>query len=56
MKERERARVERGAGDVLVELGSKVDERMAVRYADASGGDIGENQHEEDIMRDIQMW
>ena len=39
-----------------MELGNKVDERMAVRYADASGGDIGENQHEEDRMRDIQMW
>ena len=29
------------------------DEQMAVRQADASGGDIRENQHEEDRMRDI---
>ena len=29
------------------------DEQMAVRHADASGGDIRENQHEEDTMRDI---
>ena len=28
---------------------------MAVRQADASGGDIRENQHEEDGMRDIHV-
>ena len=28
---------------------------MAVRQADASGGDIRENQHEEDRMRGIQI-
>ena len=28
------------------------DEQAAVRHADASGGDIRENQHEEDRMRD----
>ena len=28
---------------------------MAVRQADKSGGDIRENQHEEDIMRDIHV-
>ena len=28
---------------------------MAVRHADASGGDIREHQHEEDRMRDIHV-
>ena len=28
---------------------------MAVRHEDASGGDITENQHEEERMRDIQV-
>ena len=28
---------------------------MAVRHVDASGGDITENQHEEDRMRDIHV-
>ena len=50
VKERKRARVERGAGD-----GDKDDEQVAVRHADASGGYIIENQHEEEIMRDIQV-
>ena len=31
------------------------DEQVAVRHADASGGYILENQHEEEIMRDIQV-
>ena len=31
------------------------DEQVAVRHADASGGDIRENQHEEDRMRDIHV-
>ena len=31
------------------------DEQVAVRHADASGGDIKENQHEEDRMRDIHI-
>ena len=44
VKERKRARVERGA-----------DDQVAVRHADASGGDIRENQHEEDRMRDIHV-
>ena len=39
---RKRARVERGVGDVLVEPGNRDDEQMAVRHADASGGDITE--------------
>ena len=36
-----------------MEPGSGADEQMSVRHADASGGDIRENQHEEDKMRDI---
>ena len=35
VKERKRARVERGAGDVPMEPGN--DEQMAARHADASG-------------------
>ena len=35
--------------------GTKDDERLAVRHADASGAYIIENQHEEEIMRDIQV-
>ena len=31
------------------------DEQVSVRQADASGGDIRENQHEEDRMRDIHV-
>ena len=53
VKERKRAPVERGAGDVLVEPGNGADEQVAVRHADASGGETRENQHEEDRMRDI---
>ena len=41
VKERKRARVERGAGDVRVEPGSRADEQVAVQHADASGGDQG---------------
>ena len=55
VKERKRARVERGAGDVLTEPRNRDEEQMAVRHADASGGDITENQHEENIMRDIHV-
>ena len=55
VKERKRARVERGAGDVPVEPGNRDDEQMAVRHADASGGDITENQHHENRMRDIHV-
>ena len=55
IKERTRARVERCAGDVLMEPGNRDDEQMAVRHADAYGGDIRENQHEEDRTRDIQV-
>ena len=55
VKERKRARVERGAGDVPAEPGNRDDEQVAVRQADASGSDIRENQHEEDRMRDIHV-
>ena len=55
IKERKRARVERGAGDVPIEYGNRDDEQVAVRHADASAGDIMENQHEEDRMRDIRV-
>ena len=40
---RKGARVERGAGDVPMEPGNRDDEQVAVRHADASGGDIREN-------------
>ena len=43
VKERKRARVERGAGDVPMEPRNRADEQVAVRHADASGGDIREN-------------
>ena len=43
VKQRKRARVERGAGDVPVEPGNRDDEQVAVRHADASGCDITEN-------------
>ena len=35
-----------------MEPGNRDDEQVAVRHADASGGDIRENQHEEDRMRE----
>ena len=35
--------------------GTEVNEQVAVRHADASGGDITENQREEKIMRDIHV-
>ena len=55
VKERKRARVERGAEDVPMVPENRDDEQVAVRHADASGGDIRENQHEEDRMRDIHI-
>ena len=55
VKERKRARVERGAGDVPMEPGNRADEQVAVRHADAPGGDIRENQHDEERMRDIHV-
>ena len=51
VQERKRARVERGAGDVPMEPGNRDVEEVAVRRADASGGDIRETQHEEDRMK-----
>ena len=55
VNERKRARAERGAVDVPGEPGNGADEQVAVRHADASGGDIRENQHEEERMRDIHV-
>ena len=40
---------------MLVEPGNRDGEQMAVRHANASGGDITENQHEENRMRDIHV-
>ena len=54
-KEKKRVQVERGAGDVLMKPGNRYDGQMAVRHADASGGDITGNQHKEDRMRDIHV-
>ena len=56
VKERKRARVEGGAGDVLGVLENRDDEQMAVGQADASGGDIREKQHEEDRMRETSTF
>ena len=57
MRERKRARVERGAGDVPGVPENRDDEQMAVRQADASGGDIREKQHEEDDdSEDEESW
>ena len=55
VRERKRARIERGVGDVLEEPGNRDDEQVAVRHADASGGDVRENQHEEKRTRYIQV-
>ena len=55
VKERKRARVERRAGDVPRMLENRADEQVAVRHADASGGDVRENQHDENRMRDIHV-
>ena len=55
VKEKKRARIERGAVDVPVEPGNRDDEQMAVRHANASGGGITENQHEENRMKDIHV-
>ena len=51
VRERRRTQVKRGTVDVPEEPGNKNDEQVAVRHADASGGDITEKQHEEKIMR-----
>ena len=42
-------------GNVPMEPGNKNDEQVAVRHADASGGDIRETQQEVDRMRDIHV-
>ena len=51
MKERKRARVEPGAGDVLVEPGNE--EQMADRLSVAPGEE--EKKHEEKRVRDIHV-
>ena len=38
-----------------MEPGNRADEQVAVRLADASGGDITEIQHDENRMRDIHI-
>ena len=43
VREKRRARIERGAGDVYEEPGNRDDEQVAVRHADASGGYTFEN-------------
>ena len=55
MKERKRARVERGAGNVLMGPRNEGDEQVAVRQAAASCLDIRENQHKENRMKDIHV-
>ena len=40
---------------IAVEPGKGADDQVPVRHADASGGDIRENQHKEDRMRDIHV-
>ena len=51
MKERKGARVERGAGDVLLKPGDE--EQKEDRHAVASGEE--EKQHEENRMRDVHI-
>ena len=34
---------------------NRLDEQVAVRHADASGGESGKTQHEEDRMRDVHV-
>ena len=55
VKERKRAQVERDAGDVPRVPENRADEQVAVRHADASGGNITEKQNEEDRKRDIHI-
>ena len=55
VKERNRARVLRKCRDVPMGPRSEGGEQVAIRHADASGGDITENQNEENIMRDFHI-
>ena len=55
VRERRSARIERGTGDVPEEPGTKNEEQVAVRHADACGGHIIENQHEVTRMRGIRV-
>ena len=52
VKEKKKPRVERGTENVPMEPGNRGDEQIAVRHGDACGGDITENQHEENRMRE----
>ena len=52
VKEKKKPRVERGAEDVPMEPGNRGEEQIAVRHAGACGGDITENQHEGNRMRE----
>ena len=52
VKEKKRPGVERGAEDTPMEPGNRGDVQIAVRHADACCGDITENQHEENRMRE----
>ena len=38
-----------------MEHGNRDDKQVTVRHADASGGDVRENQHEEDRLSDIDV-
>ena len=55
VKERKKLELSEVQGDVPMEPGNRDDEQAAVRHADASGGDIRENQHEEDRLGDIHV-
>ena len=56
VKERRRAQVKKGTGDVPMEPGNKNDDQVAVRHADAPGRCIIENQHEEKRIRGIRVY
>ena len=51
----ETQRVKERKRGVSMEPGNRDDEQVAVRHADASGGNIMENQQEEDRMRDVHI-
>ena len=56
VKERKRGRVQRGAGDLPMEPGNRDDERVAVRHADASGGDISEKPARREHSERYPRW
>ena len=55
VKERKRARIERGVGDVPMEPENRDDEQMAVRHADASAGLHHREPARRDRMRGVQV-